>query len=230
MNRANYTGALRPEQQFPLSTQGLDFIQQQIMLVSEFAKSAGGNYILSGAVTTGNAVSDGVLVLNGEIIRFVGGAKQSTIRIVEVADSVTANGLNYENAYVRRWAEFGSNVGGVDTFNWADIKPSFMANLDHSTGWKTPIYVPAGDKGNSNVQYRLNFIGQLVVSGSVVVKNSDYNNLGIRMSIPSNYRKTSYIITGENRIAIIYGNRDENEVNITFIGAGTHDIEHIIEL
>lgn len=120
MNRINYRP--RPQRNFPLSTEGLDFQQLQIMTAHEAAKLAGGNFLLSGCVTNGTTVTAGTVILNDEILPFVGGTLQSKIRIVESAASITAGSETYENAYIRRHAEFGSNLNDVDTFLWADIK------------------------------------------------------------------------------------------------------------
>jgi Phage Tail Collar Domain. len=119
MDKAQYTGW--PSSNFPLSTEGLDFIQSQVMMAASFAKSAGGNYILSGCTVTGSTASAGIMVLNGEIITFTGGTIQTTIRVKETASDITAGSVTYTGAYKTRVAEFGSNVGGVDTYTWTDI-------------------------------------------------------------------------------------------------------------
>ncbi|MTK53305.1 hypothetical protein [Paludibacter sp.] len=119
MNRAQYTGW--PSSNFPVSTFGLDFIQTQIMTAAAFANSAGGNYILSGCSVTGTTAASGLMVLNGEVITFTGGTIQTTIRVKETASDITAKDVTYTGAYKTRIAEFGSNVGGADTYNWADI-------------------------------------------------------------------------------------------------------------
>ena len=65
MNKAQYTG--RPERNYPLSTETLDFIQDQVLLAAEWAKMAGGNYILSGCEDTGDRIGDGTLIIEGEV-------------------------------------------------------------------------------------------------------------------------------------------------------------------
>jgi microcystin-dependent protein len=120
MNRANYTN--RVQRKFPLSTEGLDFIQLQIMLAAEYASTAGGNYILSGCAVSGGRAASGIMVINGEILTFVGGDLQDKVRIVEMSESITAEGSNYPDSYVRRYVEFGQNLSNVDTFNFADLK------------------------------------------------------------------------------------------------------------
>jgi microcystin-dependent protein len=102
--------------------------------LEEYASAAGGNYILSGCTVSGGRAAAGVMVINGEILTFIGGDLQSKVRIVEASESVTAEGSNYPDSYVRRHAEFGQNLNNVNTFNWADIKP-FPTNkflLDNS--------------------------------------------------------------------------------------------------
>jgi microcystin-dependent protein len=121
MNRANYTN--RVQRKFPLSTEGLDFIQMQIILAAEYAQTAGGNYILSGCTVSGGRAAAGIMVINGEILTFAGGDLQDTVRIVEASEDITAEGSNYPDSYVRRYVEFGQNLGNVDTFAWADLKP-----------------------------------------------------------------------------------------------------------
>jgi microcystin-dependent protein len=132
MNKANYIN--RKQRNFPLSTEGLDFIQQQIMLAAEYAQAGGGNYILSGCNVVGTNVSHGRVIINGELLTFVGGALQTKIRIRETKETVMAGSETYEDSYVYRYVEFGSNLNNVDTFNFADLAP-FPTNkylLEHS--------------------------------------------------------------------------------------------------
>jgi microcystin-dependent protein len=111
----------RPQRRVPWSTKGIEFAQGQTLLAAELAKMAGGNYILSGCEANGNNVSAGTMILNDEVIPFVGGSLQTKIRIVERRESVTAGAETYDDLYIRRHAEFGSNLNDVDTFLWSDI-------------------------------------------------------------------------------------------------------------
>jgi hypothetical protein len=120
MNKAQYTGW--PSNNFPLSTEGLDFIQNQILLAANAVGGiAGGNYILTGCVVTGTTAASGIMVINGEVLPFTGGTVQSTIRITEVAQDITAGSVTYTGAHTVRYVEFGSNVSNANTFNWADF-------------------------------------------------------------------------------------------------------------
>jgi microcystin-dependent protein len=93
------------------------------MLAAEYAQAAGGNYILSGCAVSGGRAASGIMVINGEILTFVGGDLQDKVRIVETSEGITAEGSNYPDSYVHRHVEFGQNLNSVDTFNWADLKP-----------------------------------------------------------------------------------------------------------
>ncbi|MDR3350697.1 MAG: hypothetical protein LBN98_03480 [Prevotellaceae bacterium] len=121
MNKGNYLG--RVQYNVPVSTYGLDFTQNQILLAAKAASIAGHNYILSGCEEAGNNVSPGILIINGELLPFIGGAKQDKIRIKETAETITAANEVYEQLYTKRHVEFGSYVDGTNTFDWPDFKP-----------------------------------------------------------------------------------------------------------
>lgn len=120
MNTAKYTD--RPERNYPISTETLAFIQNQILLAAQSAQIAGGNYIISGCVHNGNNVSEGVVVIAGEVLPFVGGIAQTNIRIVEEKQSITAGGTTYVDARTIRRVQFGSNLNSIDTYLWADFE------------------------------------------------------------------------------------------------------------
>lgn len=118
MNRQNFESKDR----FPLSTQALTFMQDMIMATAQLALIGGNRYILSGCLMTGNSVSDGIIVIDGEIISFRGGIAVETITIMEEVIQVSANGLTFENARVKRYAKFATG-SGVNYYPWADFKP-----------------------------------------------------------------------------------------------------------
>lgn len=106
---------------FPLSTQSLSFMQDMIKASAQLALIGGDNYILSGCVTTNNNVSDGIIVIDGEIMPFEGGAIVETITIIEETIPVSANGLTFENARIKRHAKFATGTG-VNYYPWANFK------------------------------------------------------------------------------------------------------------
>lgn len=120
MNRVKYTGY--PVEKYPLSTKGLDFIQEQIFLAAEYAKSAGGNFILSGCRPEGNSISAGTVIVDGEILPLKAGVAQPYIRIAEGRETLTGDGIVYENARTLRWVEFGEG-DGENSYEWASFAP-----------------------------------------------------------------------------------------------------------
>ncbi|WP_442265864.1 hypothetical protein ACSIGC_16440 [Tenacibaculum sp. ZS6-P6] len=129
---------------FPLATETLDFLQGQSHMASTLTALGGSDtYILSGVITQGSNVTDGMIVYKGEILPFTGGPIQSNVTIIEVKEEVTyqtdqdGDGLGDEkSAYVRRRAEFGT--GGVQTFSFSELKPFIqgVANQMFTTFFK----------------------------------------------------------------------------------------------
>jgi len=122
MNNINYEN---PFGQFPLSTQALKFSQDIVFMLSKLTNICGtGNYIISGCINTnGNLWESGFVVINGELLPFIGGigSAESTVRIKEQKKDVVAGYETYESVYVERLVEFGFNIGNVNTFKWGDF-------------------------------------------------------------------------------------------------------------
>lgn len=103
---------------FPASTYTFDQMQKATALVAVLALIGGNNYILSGCKEdqTGN-VSDGVIVIDGEILPFVGGVKKEKITIKETTEDDHALGIDYPEAYIHRIAQFATD----GEYSWTDF-------------------------------------------------------------------------------------------------------------
>ena len=104
---------------FPLSTQALEFMKLISQQAYQLAALGGSNYILSGCTnTSADNWSAGWVVINGEFLPFNPGTGTltSNVHIVEVKGSVDAGYETYDDVYITRYVEFGTNVGGADTF------------------------------------------------------------------------------------------------------------------
>lgn len=119
MNKQNFDNK---ENRFPLSTQAMSFMQEMINAVADLSRIGGENYILSGCVKSGTQVSSGVIVLNGEILPFKGGAEGTKITVLEEKETVAANGITFPDIRVKRYAAFASG-SGENYFAWNDFKP-----------------------------------------------------------------------------------------------------------
>ncbi|MDR1623912.1 MAG: tail fiber protein [Tannerellaceae bacterium] len=113
MNKINFTA----KDNFPLSSDTMAMLQQMIGSSAGMALLGGSNYILSGCVDDGTNVSNGIIVINGEILPFEGGAKKTKITIQQTSKTLTAFGVSYPEAYIYRAAIF-SDTG---EYNWADF-------------------------------------------------------------------------------------------------------------
>lgn len=113
MNKINFLA----KNSFPVSTYTYDLMQQMTNLVATLTALGGQNYILSGCDKAGNNVSEGIMVINGEILPFTGGVQKSKLTIKEVKLSDNFAGVDYPEAYTLRTVEF-SDTG---QYNWSDF-------------------------------------------------------------------------------------------------------------
>lgn len=105
MDRANYTD--NGKGRYPLSTDGLEFIQQQIELIYNVAELHGRNYILKGSTAT----TEGIIVVDGEMMPLKG-SPLNYIQVTEEYDKLEADGLVFEKARVKRVAQYIASSTG----------------------------------------------------------------------------------------------------------------------
>lgn len=106
MNRAEYLSTTVKDGGnglYPLSTQGLSFIQDQINFLQAFALIGGKRYILRES----SATTDGIVVIDGEVLPLKGNRATATaIRVCERSENITADGTTYREARIYRYAEY----------------------------------------------------------------------------------------------------------------------------
>lgn len=109
MNTANYLTASVENGgngKYPLSTQGLDFIQNQILLLQALARLGGSRYMLMAPTAT----RDGVIVLDGELIPIkactIPANPSGVIRVTTEQRDIVAQGVTYAKAQTIRVAEY----------------------------------------------------------------------------------------------------------------------------
>lgn len=124
---------------FPQYRQALAKMQDMTLLVAGLAGLGGKNFILSGCVLDGDNVSDGIIVINGEIMPFEGSAKKDKITILETRQDVTALNVVYPETYIDRIAKF-SDTG---EYSWSDFIP-VPTNLELYNMVKNVVGVPVG--------------------------------------------------------------------------------------
>ncbi len=105
---------------YPLSTDTLEFMQQQIHLVYTLASLYGENYI----IRQSTASADGLIVIKNELMPLKG-TPQKFIKLVVEKTNITAAGLTFANARVKRYAQYASNacVGGYTAASFPVMQP-----------------------------------------------------------------------------------------------------------
>jgi len=114
MNKINFTA----KDNFPLSSDTMEMIQQMIGLSAKTALLGGANYVLLGCTDDGTGnIGAGVIVIDGEILPFEAGTKKAKITIRQTSKTLAAFGVEYPESYIFRTAGF-SDTG---EYNWADF-------------------------------------------------------------------------------------------------------------
>lgn len=104
---------------FPLETDTLDALQNAYSIFNALGELAGNLAIISGCITTGSTVSDGVVYVKGEVFNFRGGTKSSYVIIKEdISTRVFEDGQS-KVVYKNRYATFGS---ASTKYAWSSFK------------------------------------------------------------------------------------------------------------
>lgn len=125
MNKVNFeqTGG------FPLETNTLSFLQSAYGQLSGLAGLGGQSYILNGCTVAGGNVTDGTIVIDGEVLPFVGGPKLARVIIDEtVTDKTFEDGVS-KPVYYTRVAKMAA-AGGVTDFDSLKRVSNMLAMSD----------------------------------------------------------------------------------------------------
>lgn len=104
---------------FRFETDNLDWMQTAYDIFNALGYVAGDKTIISGCVEAGGNVGDGVVFLGGEVFKFVGGAIQATVRILETETKKFFENGEEKVVHKERYVTFASGTGAV---NWSDFK------------------------------------------------------------------------------------------------------------
>lgn len=107
-------------------TEGLEFntetlagIQDAYQIFEGVARMAGNKAILSGCEELGTTISNGIVVIDGEVLEFKGGVKQDKIIIREEITNAQFENGSWKPFEYYRYATFGFSV---NSFSWAEFK------------------------------------------------------------------------------------------------------------
>ena len=109
MNKQNFKNG---NAMFPLSTDALDFMQEQNFLVARLTELAG-PYVIISQPANGKA---GLCVFDGELLPLSGDTAATHIGVTEVKTDITAHGTTYRDARVTREAVYGTSGAPASSF------------------------------------------------------------------------------------------------------------------
>ena len=108
---------------FPLETNTLTEVQKAYSIFNAFGALAGNKTIISGCETQGNEVTNGFIYLDGELLEFRGGIKQTTVVIIQEEVAVEFEDNTVKPVYYTRYATFGVSGNSIP---WADFKRYYI--------------------------------------------------------------------------------------------------------
>jgi hypothetical protein len=117
---------------WPVSSTVMKYMQEQMMQLQMMSLLGGNMYIVSGCEDdNAGGITDGVIVINGDVLPFVGSALVENAKVV-ITDTVGYKnffgGNGYNPFYHNRIAQFGV-TGNVQTeFAWANFKRNNPTN------------------------------------------------------------------------------------------------------
>ena len=105
---------------FPLTTDTLEFLQNSrkdvlAAWLRQMNLATGVDYIIAGCVETGGTISDGWMVIDGELIQLTGGSG-AYVQVLTDNTSVTYEDTNSKLTYVWKRAVITATVGSNSPF------------------------------------------------------------------------------------------------------------------
>ena len=104
---------------FPLTTYTLNIIQNPYKIFYAISGLTGDLVIVSGCQQVGNTISDGVVVIEGELYPFEGTTLGATVFIKEIQTPQTFEDGSSKNVYIQKVATFGNSTR---TYPWSSFK------------------------------------------------------------------------------------------------------------
>ena len=102
----------------PLTNDLMNTLQEAFQIFSVIGDMAGHLTILSGCEVTGTTVAPGVVVIDGDVLRFEGGLISNTVYIHTEEITKTFENQTDKVLIIKKTVKFGN---GLTTYNWADF-------------------------------------------------------------------------------------------------------------
>lgn len=149
MDKINYLSNSTVNQtgKYPVTIQGLNFIQNQILALQNIALAGGKNYILKPSTQT----SPGIVVLDGEILPLIGLPRNSTYKYLKIVentetDIITDNGT-YRGLRTVREVRYSTNssdfpISELETFKTNAALAKALAEINQKPDNEfLPMYI-----------------------------------------------------------------------------------------
>lgn len=136
---------------FPLETDTLNFMQETYNLLGSLTSVAGDLSIVAGCNMLGNFVSNGVVVINHELLPFVGGPKGNYVVIVEETETRNFKSGETKVVFKKRHATFGAGTGQKKWSDFVRITPLKTMGDFHTRLSKLEKYCAPFTEGGSYV-------------------------------------------------------------------------------
>ncbi|MCM1034105.1 MAG: tail fiber protein [Paludibacter sp.] len=117
---------------FPLSTDTLDFMQEQTLFLQQLTAAIGQNVIIKQSTDT----TDGLIIFDGELMPLRGNPALH-ISINSTYEDIEALSETYQNARIRRYATYVSRIGVAGTTKLA----SAFYNLQNKSLKDTNVFI-----------------------------------------------------------------------------------------
>jgi len=112
---------------FPLETDTLNWLQEAYSIFNALGEVIGNHAIISGCNKVSNNTSSGVVFIDGEIYKFVGGVTQANVRILETSTTKEFENGETNPVHSLRYVTFASGAGSIP---WANFKkPDTLLSL-----------------------------------------------------------------------------------------------------
>ena len=163
MNQQNFKNG---NAMFPISTDALEFMQQQTFLVARLTELAG-PYVIISQPANGKP---GLCVFNGELLPLTGDTTATHISVSEVKTDITAHGTTYQDARVSREAVYGTSGAPVSSFVVLDNMVALKAAI-------AKLNADLGTEATTRAQHDLPKGAVIDWYGTIVVSSMPYGYL-----------------------------------------------------
>lgn len=198
---------------FRLETDNLDWMQTAYDIFNALGYIAGDKTIISGCVVAGSTIGDGIVFVNGEVFKFVGGNIQATVRILETETTKVFENGDVNVVHKERYVTFATGVGAI---NWADFK-----RIDSLVNLQSRILPPG-----TNPQLYSGAIGSIPAGWQLCDGTNGTPNLKSRFIVGYDPADPDYNAIGktggEKKHQLSVGELPKHTPTGTTASAGTH--------